>query len=88
MWHNNRAGGQGQSIASATYLSIFVVPDSQWGEGPTYEEKVIFLISKPVWTNLVIKHYVLANIVIIAFISVGGLRSPALPHQGQSGLEK
>ena len=38
--------------------------------------------------TLVIKLYVLANIVIIAFVSVGGLRSPALPHQGQSGLEK
>ena len=65
-----------------------MVSVSQWEEGPTYQENVIFLISKPVWTNLVIKHYVLANIVIIAFVSVGGLRSPALPHQGQSGLEK
>ena len=83
MWHNNRAGGQGQSIASTTYLSIFVVPDSQWVEGPTYEEKVIFLILKPVRTNLVLKCYVLAKIVTIAFVSLGGGRSLLLPTRAR-----
>ena len=38
-----------------------------------------FLISKLVWTNLVIKNYVLANIVTIAFVSVGGRRSRPSP---------
>ena len=47
-----------------------------------------FLNLETCLANLVLKHSVLANIVIIAFVSVGGLRSPALPHQGQSGLEK
>ena len=83
MWHNNRAGGQGQSIASTTYLSIFVVPDSQWVEGPTYEEKVIFLISKHFWTNLVSKHKVLANIVTIAFVLLGGRRNLPFPTRAR-----
>ena len=59
-----------------------MVSGSQWEEGPTYQEKLIFLISKPVWTNLVTKHYVLINIVIIASVSVGGLRSPVLLPPG------
>ena len=56
-----------------------MVSGSQWEEGPTYQEKVIFLISKHFWTNLVSKHKVLANIVTIAFVLLGGRRSLPFP---------
>ena len=65
MWQSNRAGGQGHDIASAIESPQFT---SQWEKGQTYQEKMIFLISKHFWTNLVSKHKVLANIVTIAFV--------------------
>ena len=89
MWQSNRAGGQGRAMALLLPLRVLNSPlYILWSQGlsgrkvkPT--KKVIFLISKPFWTNLVIKHKVLTNIVTIAFALLGGRRSLPFPTRAR-----
>ena len=87
MWQSNRAVGQGHGIASAIespqFTSLYIlVSGSQWKKGQTYQ-KGDFLNLETFWTNLVIKHKVLTNIVTIAFALLGGRRSLPFPTRAR-----